>query len=187
MCEYKQLNILNEVNNPNTPFTNETINCFIELVREQYGYDMIDVRSYPDSTKYPPIDGNQFDIQILYSDIIDSGHYVCVIYDPKYRNVYLYDGLISKMNFLITEQHKAIMKHRYPFASKTTYVVPKTEQYDDTSSGPFVIAYALTLILGESPANYGFQMNATHSDAAIHLRDHIFEMFRTKRLTAFPR
>ncbi|XP_031638975.1 uncharacterized protein LOC116351067 [Contarinia nasturtii] len=180
--------ILSEIKKPNTPFTNETINYFIELVRQNHGYDMIDVNSYPSPVNYPPIRSWKRDIQIIYSDAIQSGHYICVYYDPDYRTAYIYDSRIENMNYIISEQHDLIVKNRYPAAINRTVVVsPKTEQYDETSSGPLVIAYATTLILGETPANYGFQMNVENQDKAIHLREHIFEMLQNRRLSPFPR
>ncbi|XP_031623390.1 uncharacterized protein LOC116340830 isoform X2 [Contarinia nasturtii] len=175
--------VLAGIKKPNTPFTNETINKFIELVREKYHYNMIDVRSFSQPTKYPPIPNNTYDVQILYSH---SNHYICIYFDPLHETVYVYDSYISSTKSIIMHEHNLIVQNRFPM-SKTVYVIPKTEQYDDTSSGPLAIAYATTLILGENPAIYGFQMNTKHSDKAIHLREHIFKMLRKGELSLFPR
>ncbi|XP_031623391.1 uncharacterized protein LOC116340831 [Contarinia nasturtii] len=175
--------VLAGIKKPNTPLTNETINKFVELVREKYHYNMIDVRSFSQPTKYPPIPNNTYDVQILYSH---SNHYICIYFDPLRKTVYVYDSNISSTKSIIMNEHILIVRNRFPM-SKTVYVIPKTEQYDDTSSGPLAIAYATTLILGENPAIYGFQMNTKHSDKAIHLREHIFKMLRKGELSLFPR
>lgn len=175
--------ILTGIKKPNTPFSNDTINQFIELVREKSSYDMIDVRSYSQPEKYPRIDNKKKDIQILYSS---SGYYVCTYFDPVLNTIYIYDTMSSNKKFKIVYQHYSIILNRYP-RPKPVYVIPKTEQYDDTSNGPLVISYATTLVLGENPATYGFRMNTKHKDKAIHLREHIFEMLRTRKLSPFPR
>lgn len=78
-------------------------------------------------------------------------------------------------------------------AEKAVFVLPKTRQIDETSNGPLAIAYATTLILQmtstleEGPASYGFLMNNKDSQEAVHLREHIFEMFQKKELSPFPR
>ncbi|XP_031637265.1 uncharacterized protein LOC116349806 [Contarinia nasturtii] len=179
-------NVLVEIAKRNTPCSNETINYFIEFVREKYGFDMIDVRCYPHLENYPQIPGDQYDIQILYSDEFSSGHYTVVFYDPNYQTVYIYDSRITVMEYEVTGQRLSIIEKRYPMA-KIVPVIPKVEQYDEISSGLFAIAYATTLILGESPANYIYEMNPRHSDKAINLRKHIIKMFRTKELSEFPR
>lgn len=180
--------VLSEIKTPNTPFTIETVNRFIELVREKYNYDMIDVDAYPQPERYPAIPDNKYDIQIIYSDVTYTGHFICVYYDPNRKTLYIYDSFFSNENRdQISEENFSILKNRFPMGEKLVYVQPKTEQYDETSSGPLAMAYATTLIFGETPAVYGLKMNTNHSDKAIHLREHIFEMFSERELSPFPR
>lgn len=180
--------ILYDIKKPNTPISVETINLFIKLVRERYGFDMIDLNSYPTFSqiqKYPPISGDKPDIQILYSNMFDTPHFVCVYYDPKYKTVYHYDSLITWMNHTTILYHKEIKANRYPMAEKVI-VIPTTEQYDVTSSGLFVIAYTTSLILGDSPANVAYKMSAIYPDTSFYLREHIAEMLKINELSPFP-
>lgn len=165
----------------------KTINLFIKLVRKRYGFDMIDVNEYSPIENYPPIRGDEPDVQILYSNMFDTPHFICVYYDPTYQTVYTYDSqMTNKHYYSPLEYHIEIKKKRYPMA-KSVDVLPTTEQYDETSSGPLAIAYATTLIQGDSPANVAYKMSAKNSDAAVYLRQHIYEMLRNKELSPFPR
>ncbi|XP_031628283.1 uncharacterized protein LOC116344049 [Contarinia nasturtii] len=180
-------NILSELKKPNTPVTNEIINYFIKFVREKYNYDMIEVDFNFRLENYPAIPPNTYDIQILYSNLnlSDAGHYTCVFYDAYYKTVYIYNRLYDITN-AIADEHFPIIENRYPMRDHEVCVKPKTEQYDEISSGLFAIAYATTLILEKDPSSYTFKMNVNYSDKSIHLREHISEMFQAKELSLFP-
>lgn len=157
----------------------------MEIVRRKYNFSMIDIQS---RAVYPTYQGNTPDIQILYSDVVKSGHYICVYYDTNLKTVYIYDSFFNdEKRGKISDKNFAIMKSRYPMAKNYVHVLPKIEQYDETSSGPIVIAYTTTLILNDTPAAYSFKMETKQADKAVFLRHHIFEMFRAEKLSLFPR
>lgn len=79
-----------------------------------------------------------------------------------------------------------IIEMRYP--NKTIeFPRPKTIQRDDTSCGPFVIAYATALIYGNDPKEVEFVLDDDGTgDISTKFRSLIYEMFVNYELKPFP-
>lgn len=89
------------------------------------------------------------------------------------ENLYVFADEIDVLSRLYPEKH-------------VVFVKPATTQLDGASCGVFAIAYATTIVLGDNPANYHLQLNTANKDKTMELRNHIKDMYLSKKLQLFP-
>lgn len=183
---------LNEITTPNECLTDDSINCFIELVNKKYNgtFEMADILLYQVPEFYKELAKNATDdVQILYggriNDVKAIGHYICIFYKHTERRVYIYDSLFTQR---LTDTQQQIVKFLYPLAKYQRFVKPKTLQPDSTSCGVFSIAYATTLILGRDPKHTSFKLNggSLFGDRSMSMRHHIKQMLTSGYVSLFP-
>ncbi|XP_031627631.1 uncharacterized protein LOC116343597 [Contarinia nasturtii] len=173
--------IMKELGSPKEPFSDATINYFIQMVRLQKKFDMINLNNY--NKAYQKADPKQRDIQILYGNGTSNGYYICVFYEPSVKKVYVYDILLPNK---LSPRNKEIIKERYPERIEIVFAKPSKDQKEKTkeleknvaqgilfgrlrqifkdktegkeiariSSGPMSIAYAASLIYLSSKRHF---------------------------------
>lgn len=182
-----QTEVLRELETPNQCFSDLTINYFIKMVQATTDFEMFDAVFFYFPELYRECDKERDDVQILYGGGIGEsviGHWICIFYKAENRKVHVLDSLNRN---ILHERQIEIIQHRYPQKEEIVFMKPRILQSDRTSCGPLAIAYATTIILGEDPITYEFEMDGNGVDNSSFLRKHIRRMFESNELLHFPR
>lgn len=190
--------ILKQLKTPNKLFSFRTISLFNNLVAATTDFDMISINFYHYPELCPVHDETKNDVQILSTEPKNQepGHLRCIFYNAGNKTVSVYDSQYQKNRpFELSEKEIFIIKRRYPNHTNINYIDTKTKQIDRSSCGPFSIAFATSLILGQDPKTHKlktipifsasfFSKKFDHSET---FRKHILKMFQSKKLLPFPR
>lgn len=189
---------MRQLQTPNVPFTFHTTSLFSNLVEATTEFDMVSTffHNYPEL--YPIYNDTKNDVQILFKDSTDgksAGHAICVFYNAANKTIFIYDSQYhqSRGHYKLSDKMVIILNRRYPNHQNIVCVEAKTIQIDETSCGPFSIAYATSLINGHDPKTHKLKTIPVFSgtfhtkkfDYAGVFRAHILKMFRSKKLLKF--
>lgn len=181
--------IIEEITTPFSMLSDLAVDWFIVNMtntKPNIPFNMTPVLYAQIPTKYKAVNDEKDHLQIVLSGTAGSvGHYILAHYIAKENVVNIYDSLNDSH---LASTARYILSRLYP-GKKIKFVKPTTKQPDGSSCGIFAIAYATTILLGEDPATYSFQLNNKTSavaDRTMMLRRHVAKMYTSKKFELFP-
>lgn len=181
-----------EVGVEHATLSDATIDYFIDLVNRTWistrEHDLFNLKK-PSELENPYLLGqfrsNKIDVQILFGMKMDGeripGHYMCICFKKSENKVYVYD---SKRGARFNKHQEKIVRILYPkHGMKIVFDDRIPAQENESSSGIYALAFAITLLRGGDLPHFSFKLNNSFGgDETIHMRLEIFKMFYWKML-----